>query len=245
MASELSEPSNSFDILTPAISVDERTLESEICTISVGEEEVNLNAHLAILKHSPVLATLLKHKQTTNQAIRIVFPYQSSPVLRGILQYLYSQELPLRTSDTAQQVEQLCETYTTAGDLEVQDVWVNQWVGSCHANRGGFQLDFVENPDTLGSAVPLVEAFSWVVAEKNSRVATWGLQGMSKCFPDVNLLPRREPQYFGLCHLLLLKYSANEYSGEILQRTINRLCNNGSYKALIQNRPLTLMKPSP
>lgn len=80
---------------------------------------MNFNVHLAILQRSPVLATLLKHKQKTNQTLRIVFPHQSPPVIRGILQYLYGQELPLRTSDTTQQVEQLCETYIIAGDLEL------------------------------------------------------------------------------------------------------------------------------
>ncbi|KAF7509089.1 hypothetical protein GJ744_008316 [Endocarpon pusillum] len=59
------------------------SLQSEICTISVGEEKVGFNAHLAILKQSPVLATLLKHKQRTNQTLRIVFPYQSVPVIHG------------------------------------------------------------------------------------------------------------------------------------------------------------------
>ncbi|ERF74058.1 hypothetical protein EPUS_03873 [Endocarpon pusillum Z07020] len=94
-------------------------LQSEICTISVGEEKVNFNAHLAILKQSPVLATLLKHKQKPNKPLRIVFPNQSPPIIRGILQYLYGQELSQRTSDTAQQVEELCETYTIAGDLKL------------------------------------------------------------------------------------------------------------------------------
>ncbi len=92
---------------------------SEICTIIVGEEEVNFHAHRAVLEQSPVFATLLKHKQEANQALRVNFPHQSPRLVCSILQYLYGHELIQPIFGASQKVELLCETYITAGNLEL------------------------------------------------------------------------------------------------------------------------------
>ncbi len=77
---------------------------------------MNLHAHRAVLEQSPVFAILLKHKQEASQTLCIKFPHQSPPLVCAIVQYLYGC-LPI--FDTAHTVQELCEAYTAAGDLEL------------------------------------------------------------------------------------------------------------------------------
>lgn len=95
---------------------------------------MNLRAHRAVLEQSPVFAILLKHKQEANQTLCIKFPHQSPPVVHAILQYLYGRELLPPIFDTAQKVEELCEAYTAAGDLEL-DILQDNIIDSLDLNE--------------------------------------------------------------------------------------------------------------
>ncbi len=91
---------------------------------------MKFHVHRAVLEQSPVFATLLKHKQEANQTLRIEFPHQNPSLVRAILQYLYGHELIQPILGTAQKVNLLCETYITAGNLELdvlQSVIINSF----------------------------------------------------------------------------------------------------------------------
>ncbi len=96
-----------------------RRLDSEICTISVGPEEIVLKALHAVLAQSPILRAFPKHTRQRNQASCIELPDQNFVVVRRILQYLYGQKLPMATTDSATEIEQLYEIYIMACKLDL------------------------------------------------------------------------------------------------------------------------------
>lgn len=96
-----------------------RRLESEICTISIGGGGVILKAHRAVLAQSPILCLLLKHRYQSNHSLHIEFPSRDPAVFCRILHYLYSQTLPATATKRAEGLEQLCDTYIMACNLEL------------------------------------------------------------------------------------------------------------------------------
>jgi hypothetical protein len=77
--------------------------------------------HEAVLAQSAPLATIIDKKRKTGFGYRLSLRLQTldPKVFRRILQYLYSQKLPIATADKNERPKQQCEEYIMACQLEL------------------------------------------------------------------------------------------------------------------------------
>lgn len=117
-----------------------------MCIISVGPHFEFYTAHTAVLAQSPLLAAVLKQKQKdSKELVRLRLQDQDPRVFRRILQYLYSQRLPVATSDENERLQQLCEGYIMACQFEL-DVLQDLILHSLNENKDGIRSDTVLYP---------------------------------------------------------------------------------------------------
>jgi hypothetical protein len=94
-------------------------LSSEIWHVVSGPMLAPTRVHEEVLAQSPTLAAVMEHKRDGRNVLFLGPSAQDLQVFRRILEYLYSQELPVLTADKNERPKQQCEEYIMACRLEL------------------------------------------------------------------------------------------------------------------------------
>lgn len=94
-------------------------LGSERWSVIIGPMLALTTAHEAVLAQSPALAAAMEKKRDGRNVLFLGPSAQDLQVFRRILQYLYSQKLPIATADKNERPKQQCEEYIMACRLEL------------------------------------------------------------------------------------------------------------------------------